>query len=342
MCYSLDVVYAETAWECNSTLYMSGLPPPTQKEQFDSASLFLLPIAGGANISQDFSATVFTAMTKAVTAYLKTYTQTSVSRPRARARVRDQNQDDPPQPTPAIGIRDQAARAQATTKVWTETRPSFSTVSRIQTVTKGPIRKGRTASVAFMLFNETQSLASPSVGVQTLNFYKNGTPPSLDQKEYYNRYVAALVARLPIAAIAYGDLLCPYIQKDPKAHSIEYVETTLEVEWGRVAGAASAIVAGQILAIAVVLYYCRNVYIREDSFLATVELLKTVLIKIEDGSVMTGVELENALDKVLGGPVRYGTIPGSQRDYPRVALGREVDYNFPEFPQFRKRSVFRW
>jgi len=342
MCYSLDVVYNATAWECNSTLYMSGPPPPTQKELFNSTSLFLLPIAGGANISQDFSATVFTTTTTAVIAYLKTYTTSTVSKSTARARVRDQNQDGPPQTTPAIGIRGKAARVQTTTKVWTETRPSFSTVSKIQTVTKDPIRKGRTASVAFMLFTEPQSRASPSFGVQTLNFYKNGTTPPPDQKEYYNRYVAALVARLPIAAIAYGDVICPYMKKDPKADWEEYVETTLKVEWSRVAGAASAIVAGQILAIAVVLYYCRNVYVREDSFLATAELLKTVLIKIDNGSVMTGVELENALDKVLGGPVRYGTIPGSRGDYPRVALGREVDYNFPEFPQFRKRSVFRW
>jgi len=204
------------------------------------------------------------------------------------------------------------------------------------------MRKGRTASVAFTLFTETQSRASPSVGVQTLNFYKKGTTLSSDQKENYNRYVAALVARLPIAAIAYGDFLCLYMNKDPKARWKEYVETRLEVKWDRVAGAASAIVASQILAIVVVLYYCRDVYVREDSHLATAELLKTVLIKIEDGSVMTGVELETALDKVLEGPVRYGTIPGPQGDYPRVALGREVEYNFPEFRQFRKRSVFRW
>jgi len=178
--------------------------------------------------------------------------------------------------------------------------------------------------------------------VQTLNFDKNGTALSAEQKVHYNRYVATLVARLPIAAIAFGNQLCPLKQKNPEDLLKEEVKTTLEVKWDRVAGAAAAIVASQIFAIAVVLYYCRNVYVREDSHLATAELLKTVLIKIDNGSVMTGVELENALDEVLGGPVSYGTLPGSQGDYPRVAFGRKVDYNFPEFPQFRKRSVFRW
>jgi len=73
---------------------------------------------------------------------------------------------------------------------------------------------------------------------------------------YYNGYVATLVARLPIAAIALGNQICPGIKKDPKDRLKEEVKTTLEVKWSRVAGAAGAIVAGQILTIAVVLYYC--------------------------------------------------------------------------------------
>lgn len=342
MCYSLDVVYGETAWECNSTLFERDEGPPPQKELFDSASLFLLPIARGVNIGQEFSTVVYTTTARAVIASLKTYTTSAVSKSTARARARGLDQDDPPRATPAIGIRAQAARVQTTTRVWTRISTSFSTVSRIRTVTKDPPRKGRTASVAYQTFTEPQSRTSPSVGLHILNFYKNGTSLSPDQKQYYNYYVAALVARLPIAAIGFGNQLCPRIQKDPEALETKEVKTTLEVDWDKVAGAASAIVASQILAIVVVLYYCRNVYVREDSFLATAELLKTVLIKIQDGSVMTGVELESALDKLLGGPVSYGTIPGSQGDYPRVALGRQVEYNFPEFPQFRKRSVFRW
>jgi len=71
--------------------------------------------------------------------------------------------------------------------------------------------------------------------------------------------------------------------------------------------------------------------------LTTAELLKTVLNEIDDGNTMTAKELGGALDKALEGPVSYGTIPSSQRGQPRVALGPEVDYNFPGFPPFRKR-----
>jgi len=340
MCYSLDVVYDQTAWECNSTLSEWEKEDLNPDQWFDSASLFLLPIASGLEPGKVFSTTLFTTRTRAVIGYLKTYTKTSVFRSTAaRAPAQNMAADNLPRATPAIGIRAQSVQVLTTTKIWTETSTSFSTGYRTRTIAQEPIEKGSTALVAYRSFSELQSRTSPSVGVQTLNFYKNETSASPDQKENYNNYVAALVARLPIAAIAFGNEICPRMQKDPRAHSKEDVKTTLEVEWARVAIAAALIVTGQILAITVVLYYCRNVYVREDSNLATAELLKTVLVKIDDGSVMTGVELEDALDKALGGPVSYGTIPGAQGDYPKVALGRQVNYNFPEFPQFRKRSV---
>ncbi|PUU75109.1 hypothetical protein B9Z19DRAFT_1131900 [Tuber borchii] len=202
---------------------------------------------------------------------------------------------------------------------------------------------GGTSSIVYRSFMDLQTRSSPSVGVQTLNFYQNGTGGSATQKRYYNLYVAALIARLPIAAIAYGnsDRIFPQRIKDPKAHLAEHVETTLEVKWGRVGIAAGAIVLSQILAITAVVCYCRNVYVREDSYLTTAELLKSVLNEIGDGNAMTAKELGESLDKALGGPVSYGTILGSLGDQPKMVLGREVDYNFPGFPPPRKRSVFR-
>ncbi|PUU75108.1 hypothetical protein B9Z19DRAFT_1067671 [Tuber borchii] len=200
---------------------------------------------------------------------------------------------------------------------------------------------GRTASIAYRSFADLKSRSSPSIGVQTLNFYQNGTGGSAAQKMYYNIYVAGLVARLPMATIAYGDQIYPHVPKDRNANLTINVETTLKVKWGRVGIAAGIIVGSQILAIAVVLYYCRNVYVREDSYLTTAELLNTALNKIDHGSTMTMEELGDALGKALEGPVSYGTIPSGQGDQPSVALGREVDYNFPGFPPFRKRSVFQ-
>jgi len=202
---------------------------------------------------------------------------------------------------------------------------------------------GGTPEIAYRSFTDLKSKSSPSVGAQALNFYQNGTGGSAAQKHDYNLYIAALIARLPIAAIVYGSRLFANVKKkDPNAPVGDNAKTTLQVKWNRVGIVAGTIVAGQIVAVAVVLYYCRNVYVREDSYLTTAELLKTVLNKIEDGDAMTAKELGDSLDRVLEGPVSYGTIPGAQGDQPRVSLGREVNYNFPGFPPFRKHSVFRW
>ena len=270
MFYPLDVVYHETAWECASILSETQLGNPHPKPLFNSASLFLLPIA-------------------------------------------------------------QSERKHGAQEGGGHSDNSWG----------GP-SVGGTSSIVYRSFAELDSRSSPSVGVQKLNFYQNGTGSSVAQKKYYNLYVAALIARHPIAAIAYGNdgKIFPPMYKNPNAHWDVHVETTLEVKWDRVGFSAGAIVAGQILAITAVVCYCRNVYVREDSYLTTAELLKTVLNKIGDGNTMTAKELGEALDNVLEGPVSYGTIPGSQGDQPKVALGREVDYNFPGFPPFRKRSIF--
>ncbi|PUU81916.1 hypothetical protein B9Z19DRAFT_888929, partial [Tuber borchii] len=203
--------------------------------------------------------------------------------------------------------------------------------SRLSNSCGGP-SGGRTPSIVYRSFSDLKSQSSPSVGVQNLNFYQNGTGGSTTQKNYYNLYIAGLVARLPIAAIAYGNEVFPRVEKVPDARWTEYVETKLEVKWGRVGIAAGTIVAVQILAITTILYYCRNVHVREDSYLTTAELLKTVLNRIEDGNTMTAKELEDASDEALEGPISYGTIPGPQKDQLRVALGCGVDDNFPGFP----------
>ena len=199
------------------------------------------------------------------------------------------------------------------------------------------------SSIVCQSFTDLFCQSSLSIGVQTLNFYKNGTGGSAFQKYLYNIYVATLVARHPIAAMAYGNEAFMKIPKDPAVGytSNKYVKTTLEAKWGRVCMTAGIIVGGQILAIATVLYYCRNVYAPEDSYLATADLLKGVLNQIDDGNTRTVEELGDALDKVLEGPVGYGTVRGPQGDHPMVAFGCKVENNFPGFPSFRKRSIFR-
>jgi len=209
-CYSLDVIYQETAWECTSILSETpGNPHP--EALFDSPTLFLLPMV---------------------------------------ERVERSQEQEP------AGHSDNSCGG-----------PSV----------------GGTASIVYRSFTDLKSLSCPSVGVQALNFHKNGTGGSATQKSYYNLFVAALIARLPIAAIAFAREIFPRIQKDPRAHLKADIKTTLEVKWDKVVHVAGTIVASQILAIAAVLYYCRNVYVREGSYLTTAELLKTVLDKIDVG-----------------------------------------------------------
>jgi len=343
MHYSLDVVYHETAWECESNLYEVNEKQggaPQRKPLFDSPSLCLLPITSGVEPGQVSSTTVLTKTTKVVTGYPRTYTRNSVSKLKVPASARGENKDHLLRVTPTIGVRSPRSQGQ-TTKVWTETSVSLSTGHTTVTVTMGFVRMGRAASVVYRSFTELQNRTSPSVGVHVLNFYENGRLGHADQKPYYNNYVAALVARLPVAAIAYGNRVFPHVPGGPEPGPTKSVATTLEVKCSRVAIAAGAIVASQILAIPAVLYYCRNVFVPEDRYLATAELLRPVLNNVDDGTAMTGEEFENALDRVLGGPISYGTILSSQGDQPRVALGCKAGSNFPGFPPFRKRSIFR-
>ncbi|PWW74541.1 hypothetical protein C7212DRAFT_346049 [Tuber magnatum] len=112
-----------------------------------------------------------------------------------------------------------------------------------------------------------------------------------------------------------------------------YLHTTLEVNWLRIVLITVSIIGGQILAILVVLSYCSGVYTRDDSHLATAELLKAVITKFDDGKLMTGEELAASLDDVLKEPVSYGTRKGRDGGPPEVDLASGLEANFPPFPQ---------
>ncbi|KAG0633184.1 hypothetical protein HOY80DRAFT_1064866 [Tuber brumale] len=96
---------------------------------------------------------------------------------------------------------------------------------------------------------------------------------------------------------------------------------------------AVSITGGIILAILTVLYYCNGVYTRDDSHLATAELLKTVINKFDDGKLMTGEELAASLDDVLERSVSYGTRKGQDGGPPEVDLASGLDAKFSPFPQ---------
>jgi hypothetical protein len=118
-------------------------------------------------------------------------------------------------------------------------------------------------------------------------------------------FAASLVARMPLLAIAAADDQLPNVSRDGSTEQ-HYIVTTLEVKWREFAITIAAILCGQTLAITVVLQYCRNVHIRDDSNLSTARLLNTLITKVDGGSLVTGKEMAACLDS-LGLGFKYGT-----------------------------------
>ena len=155
----------------------------------------------------------------------------------------------------------------------------------------------------------------------------------------YTLWASGLVARLPILAIIYENTQLSLYTRDTHSNQTAgtaYLHTTLEVNWNRVTITAVSIMVGQILAILIALYYCNSVYTRDDSHLATAELLKTVINRFDGGKLMTGEELAVSLDRALGGPVSYGTREGQDGGPPEVDLASGLEPNFPPFPHKRR------
>ena len=155
----------------------------------------------------------------------------------------------------------------------------------------------------------------------------------------YTLWISGLVARLPILAIIYENTAHPQYTRDTHSNDTAgtaYLHTTLEVNWNRVTIAAVSIMIGQILAILIVLYYCNSVYTRDDSHLATAELLKTVINRFDGGKLMTGEELAVSLDRALGVLVSYGIREGQDGGPPEVDLASGLDPSFRPFPHKRR------
>ena len=160
----------------------------------------------------------------------------------------------------------------------------------------------------------------------------------------YTLWVSGLVARLPILAIQHANTALPRYTRDTHSNQTAgtaYLHTTLEVNWQRITIIAVSILVGQILAILAVLHYSKGVYTRDDSHLATAELLKTVINQFDGGKLMTGEELAASLDRILGVSVSYGTREGKDGGPPEVDLASGMNANFPSFsrkPRFWRKQ----
>ncbi|KAG0137900.1 hypothetical protein HOY82DRAFT_496838 [Tuber indicum] len=191
-------------------------------------------------------------------------------------------------------------------------------------------------------FVSLSSFTSSSIGVEPFNgvsdlcsdhFFQS---PNETVWNGYGIWMAGLIARRVIAAIMYANTDLPQFARGPHPNQTSgtaYLHTTLEVNWPRVVIIVVSITGGIILASLAVLHYCNGVYTRDDSHLATAELLKTVINRFDDGKLMTGEELAASLDDALKVSVSYGTRKGRGSGPPEVDLASGLDANFSPFLQ---------
>jgi hypothetical protein len=119
-------------------------------------------------------------------------------------------------------------------------------------------------------------------------------------------YAAHISARLPVLTVMGAETVLPKVLRDAGDREQSYINITLEVRWPRAIAVLVAIVAGQLVAIAVVSFWCRKVFIRDhDSYLSVARLLRTAVYQIEGRSMHTGEELATYLEKT-GLSLRYG------------------------------------
>ncbi|KAK4455267.1 hypothetical protein QBC34DRAFT_460104 [Podospora aff. communis PSN243] len=125
----------------------------------------------------------------------------------------------------------------------------------------------------------------------------------------YELHAAHLTARLPILAVMGAEARLPRVVRDAGASEQPYIVTSLEVKWGRGMGVLGAILAGQLIAVAVVWAYSRGVWVRDhESFFSIATVLRTAVVQGRGRSSDTGEQLAERMRGVVGeGGMRYGT-----------------------------------
>ena len=192
--------------------------------------------------------------------------------------------------------------------------------------------------VTITLDSLSNSPAQAAVDSLDIICFQNFTMP-LNQRVWngYRLWVSGVVARLPILAILHANTELSRYTRDSHSNQTDptqHIDKTLEVKWLPVGIIAASIIVGQLLAIGAVIYYCKGIYTRDDSHLATAELLKTVINTpgFDSSKLMTGKELAVSLDHILKARVSYGTRAGQDSGPPEVDLATGLDAKFPPFP----------
>ncbi|CUS15094.1 unnamed protein product [Tuber aestivum] len=155
-----------------------------------------------------------------------------------------------------------------------------------------------------------------------------GDAPHVEVPVEAELYAAHLAARLPLLAIIGADSQLPKVTREKGASEQPFISVALEVKWTRTIVVLVSILIGQLLAVAVVKFMCRNVFLRDhDSFLSLARILKTSMQKVEGRSAGNGKDLATFLDGE-GVRMRYGT--RAREDYLEVDLWDDVQNWFPD------------
>ena len=217
---------------------------------------------------------------------------------------------------------------------------------------------GKDTNVDITLNGISNSPAQAAVDSLEIICQQNFTMP-LNETVWngYRLWISGVVARLPILAIMNGNTALRKIARGPHPNQTAgtaFTYKTLEVGWLRVGVIAASITIGQLLAIGIVLNYCKGIYTRDDSHLATAVLLKTAINTpgFNSSRLTTGKELAASLDHVLearvgearvsearareararAAQVSYGSWEGQEGGPPEVDLAPGLDPKFPPFP----------
>ncbi|EMD96751.1 hypothetical protein COCC4DRAFT_62250 [Bipolaris maydis ATCC 48331] len=142
-------------------------------------------------------------------------------------------------------------------------------------------------------------------------------------------FANGLSARLPLLAILGAEALLPKVTQAPGTPEQLFIDVRLKVKLKESITVLVCIFGGQILAISVVLFYCRNVFIRDyTSSLSVARLLKTTMEDVEGMSTSTGEELAEYLES-KGVMMRYGTRRKGDETF-EVGLWNDVEDEFPD------------
>lgn len=153
--------------------------------------------------------------------------------------------------------------------------------------------------------------------------------PELGIPTHAKLHAAHLAARLPLLAVMGADIQLPRMTRIPGASERRFVNVRLNVDLKKPIEVLVGILAGQMLAIAVVVFYCRKVFIRDyASHLSVARLLKTTMEGVQGMSTHTGEEITEYLDS-KGVMMRYGTRRKDDGAL-EVDLCNDVENDFPD------------